>query len=297
MSEGNVDIPPSWQERELIFTEEKGQGLLQPQRNKGNELRPKVTHHQNLLGQKVYAGVNKIHWGTYMGRPACLIVIRFRFYFDKGFFRLKKAAITFCVNKYPQPAPANDNRSDPIVCVYSPKHVWGQAIEEEKETHWEVAARCSVSLGLAESGSEGSREGSSKIHIEHAVEIAGMDEPEYDKDYPNKVIFEIDENEKIGKGIPKELYFGMVVQHEGGIQAEVTTNIGDVTALPWSKDDPIILQPGKSFGHMPTSLSGMFDQWTDDDWTALVPYARPFGTYRQYGQEYSIGEQMTTGPP
>lgn len=272
MNEGNADIPPSWQERELTFIGEKGQKQLEVQRNKGNELRPKITHHKNLLGQRVYASVNKVHWGIYMGKPACLFVFRFRFYFDKGLFRLKKAAITICVNKYPQPSTANDARSDPIVCVYSPKHIWGEPIEEEKETHWEVATRCSVSLGPAGLGPEVSGGGSSKIHVEHALEIAGMDEPEYDKDYPNKVIFEIDENEKIGKGIPKELYFGMVVQHEGAIQADVTTTIGDVTALPWSKDDPIILQPGKTFGNMPTSLSEMFDQWTDDDWTTIVPY-------------------------
>lgn len=115
-------------------------------------------------------------------------------------------------------------------------------------------------------------EAESKIHIDHGVEIAGMDEPEYDKDYPNKAIFEIDENKITGKGIPKELYFGLVVQHEGDIQAELTTNIRDTTALPWSKDDLIILQPGKTFGNMPATLSEIFEQWTDDDWTALVPY-------------------------
>ena len=281
MSKGNADIPPSWEEKELIFTEEKGQGQLRPQRNKGNELRPKIIHHKNIFGQKIYAGVNKVHWGTYMGKPACLLVVRFRFYFDKGLLRLKKAAITICINKYSQPEAANDARSDPIVCVYSPKHVWGTPTEEEKETHWEVAAQCSVSVGPAQLGPEASRGGSSTIHVEHAVEIAGMDEPEYGKDYPNKVIFEIDENEKIGKGIPKELYFGVVVQYEGDIQAEVTTSIEDVTALPWSKDDPIILQPGKTFGNMPPLLSGMFDQWTDDDWTTLVPYIEERGNVKQ----------------
>jgi hypothetical protein len=281
MSEGNAEIPPFWGEKELNFTEEKGQGQLRPQRNKGNELRPKISHHKNLLGQKVYAGVNKVHWGTYKGNPACLLVVRVRFYFDKGLFRLKKAAITVCFNKYPQPAAANDTRADPIVCVYSPKHVWGEPTEEEKETHWEVAARCSVSVGPAGLGPEVSQGGSSKINVEHALEIAGMDEPEYDKDYPNKVIFEIDENEKIGRGIPKELYFGIVVQHEGDIQATVTTNIGDATALPWSKDDPIILQPGKTFGNMPPSLLEMFDHWTDDDWNDVVPYIEERGNVKQ----------------
>lgn len=281
MTEGNADILPSWRERELIFTEEKGQGQLRPQRNKGGELRPKITHHTNLLGQKIYASVNRVHWGTYMGKPACLLVVRFRFYFDKGLLRLKKAAITICINKYPQPVATNDARPDPIVCVYSPKHVWGEPTEAEKETHWEVAARCSIPVGPAELGAEGSRGSSSKIQVEHAVEIAGMDEPEYDKDYPNKVIFEIDENEKTGKGIPKELYFGVVVQHVGDIQAELTTSIGDATALPWSKDDPIILQTGKTFGNMPTSLSGDFDQWTDENWTVLVPYIEERGNIKQ----------------
>jgi hypothetical protein len=93
--------------------------------------------------------------------------------------------------------------------VYSPKHVWCEPTKEEKETHWEVAARCSVSVGPAGLGPEVSRGGSSKITVEHVVDIAGMDEPEYDKDYPNKVIFEIDENEENRERHPK----GAVLWH------------------------------------------------------------------------------------
>ena len=58
-------------------------------------------------------------------------------------------------------------------------------------------------------------------------------------------------------------------------------NIRDATALPWSKDDPIILLPGKTFGNMPTSLSGMFEQWIDDDLTDIVPYIEERGNVKQ----------------
>ncbi|KAK5746898.1 hypothetical protein LTR17_000529 [Elasticomyces elasticus] len=284
-SDPELDISASWAEREVVFTEEKGTGQLGAQRNNGDDLRPKITDHRNVVGQRVYASVNKVRWGTYEGNTACLLVMRFRFYYGKSLFRLRKADITVCFNNYrrasEQTRSIPDARSDPIVCVYSPSHVRGTPTEDEIETHWEIAARCSVNVGPVSVGPEASRGGSSRMKVEHAVEIAGEDMPEGDKDYPNTVIFSIDENEKVTKGIPKELYFGIVVQHEGLLQAEILSSIRDATALPWTKDDPIILQPGKEFGRCTPSLSSKFDEWTDDDWTQLVPYIEESANVKQ----------------
>ena len=283
MSSEATLIPETMEEKELIFTTLKGRGQLSSQHNKGDELRHKITHHHNIRGQRVYAGVHKVHWGTYNSNPACLLVIRFRFYYDKGLFRLRKAAITITFNTHPpHRAVPEDTRPDPILRVYSPKHVWGAPTEEERETHWEIAARIAVTAGPVEIAlPELSRGGSSRVKVEHAVEIAGMDEPEYDKEFPNKLTFEIDENDKIARGVPKELFFGMVVENEGAMQAQVATSIGDATAWPWSRDDPIILKPGETFGALSASLSEKFELWSDDDWNSIVPYIEETGNVKQ----------------
>ena len=265
-------IPDSWEERELAFVANKGAGQLTSQRNQGEDLRPTITHHANVLGTKVYGAVNKVIWGTYEDLPACLLVVRFQFLAPKGLFRLRKATITICFSKNVAVNPHTDTTAEPEVCVYSPKHIYGLPTSEEREFYWEAALQCSVSVGPVDMDPELTMGKASKFSQEHALEIGGSDEPDFGKQLPNKVIFEVDENDRLGKGVPRELYFGVVVHHDGNLQADITTSIGDATAWPWSRDDPIILTPGKSFGSKPDKLSTFFDQLSDRDWAFLVPY-------------------------
>lgn len=268
-----TDIPASWKERELVFTEEEGQGQLQVQLNQGIELRSKITQHSNFLGNRVYGAVNKVFSGTYETQPACLLVVRFNFRGNRGWFRLRKATITICFNNHPNPSLPNNSRTHPIVRVFSPRLIYGLQTGEEKETHWELGARCATA-GPLQTGLEASLGGASRVSLDHALEIAGMDEPEFDKQHSNKVVFEVDENSKQSQGVPRELYFGVMVTHDnkGAIQADITTSIGDRTAWPWSRDDPIILAPRRTFGQDLASLPQDFKSWTDDHWKTAVPY-------------------------
>ena len=66
------------------------------------------------------------------------------------------------------------------------------------------------------------------------------------------------------------MFFGVIFEHEGEFQIDVRIDVSDFTAWPWSKDDPILLGTGRTFGKPPRTLE--FDKLTDSDWQHIVPY-------------------------
>lgn len=284
MSEGYEAMVASWAERELDLKDNEGQEKLSVQRNRIEQgpsgapeigLRLKITQHTSVLGTKVYGLVHKICWGSHNGNQACLLVVRFRLTSSSGVFRLRKAVITIRFDNHPPrvgPRPPAGGRSDSVLRMFSPRQIYGIPTNVHHGLGWSVAAQSSVSTGAGTVGPQGSRMSSTRYATEVALEIAGMDDVDRDKDLPNIVVFEIDENPKTSRGVPRELYFGAVVQCDGPIQADIETSIGDRSAWPWTRDDPIILRPGSDHGDVPPSIPRNFDQLTDDDWKILVPY-------------------------
>ncbi|KAI1610275.1 hypothetical protein EDD36DRAFT_477010 [Exophiala viscosa] len=269
------------EERELDLEDIGGQGQLSVQRNKtevgadGREeikLRPKITHHSNIFGARVYGVVNKLCWGSYDGKLACLLVVRFRFSCGSGIFRLRKAEIAFRYENYTGVENSAGMRSDPVVKIFSPRHIYGIPTQVEHEYVWTGIAQASVSAGPVNLGPELQYSRTTRFNTESALEIGGVDELDGDKDLPNKVFFEVNENAKLARGVPKELHFGVVVMCDGPIQVDIETSIGDRTAWPWTSDDPIIMKPGITFGDTPTYIPRDFKQLTDDHWKLLVHY-------------------------
>lgn len=282
MERTNEQLLASYEvERELSFMNIEGQGELSVQRNKTEigpdgqpftGLRAKITHHSNIFGIRIYGVVHKLCWGSYNDNLACLLVVRFRFAPGSGLFRLRKAVISFRFENYPASEGLASAQTYPVVQIFSPKHIFGIPTSVEHEHFWSATAQCSVSSGPIDVGPEAQLSRTTRFQTEAALEIAGMDELDEDKELPSKVIFEVDENEKVAKGIPRELFFGTVVQCDGPMQAEIDTSIRDKTAWPWKSDDPIILRPGISYGQIPANLPTKFEQLKDDDWKILVPY-------------------------
>lgn len=271
------------EERECDFEDVEGQGQLSIRRNetiKGPDgqletrLRPHITHHSNILGQKVIGSVDKILWGRYKDRTACLLVLRFRFIASTGLFRLRKAAVMVRFLNHGPNADSGPARPAPVVRAFSPGNIFGIPTEVEHEYAWEATAQFSLSSGFVEAGPEVTRGHTMRYTTEDTLEIAGMSEPDEDHDLDNKVVFEIDENSAEKRGVPRELYFGVLVECEGPIQADVRTTIGDRSAWPWTTDDPIVVKPGVAYGSLPQEITRKFEQLTDENWSTLVPYSQ-----------------------
>jgi len=260
-------IEASWRERELVFELERGRGELYSQKNKSDETRKKIMHIKGLIDREVIGEVDRVHYGTFDGKSACLFIARFKFRWHYDAFRFRKIEICFtATSRNGSPAAAS-----PIVKVYSPKHIFGLWSTEHKEHRFDISAQCSMSAGPAQVQLGGVSVGRTTNHdMDHALEITGTDWQEPEDDEPTMAIFTIDENEMQDAGVPKEMFFGVVFEHAAAFQVDVRTDVRDFTAWPWSTDDPILLGTGQTLGKPPRTLE--FDKLTDDDWQQLVPY-------------------------
>lgn len=266
MSEG-TEPEASWKERELVFEIEGGKGELYVQKNKSEDTRKKIVHIKSLIDREVIGLVERVQYGTFEGRPACLFVARFKFRWDHKAFRFRKVEICFTAanRKGNPPAPG------PIVRVYSPKQIYGLWSKEHKEYHFDLKLQCSISAGPVQvQVGEASTGKTTSYDVDHALEITGTDWQDNESDEPNMAIFVVDENKLQDTGVPKEMFFGIVFEHAGDFQVDVRMDVSDFTAWPWSKDDPIILGSAKTLGKAPRTLE--LDKLTDADWLEIVPY-------------------------
>jgi hypothetical protein len=257
----------SWQDRELVFELPSGKGELYSQKNKSDDTRKKILHIKGLIDREVIGEVNRVHYGTYDGKPACLFVARFKFRWHRNAFRFRKIETIFtAANREGSTAAAT-----PKLKVYSPKHMFGLWSTEHREFRFDIALQCSISVGTAQVQLGQVSVGRTRnFDRDHALEISGMDWQGPEDEEPNSVIFTVDENEVQDTGVPKEMFFGMIFENKANFQIDVQMDVSDFRAWPWSKDDPILLGSGRTLGNPPRTLE--FDKLTDADWQELVPY-------------------------
>ena len=233
--------------------------------------RIKITQ-RDLGSLSVLASLTKVDYGKWAGQDACLIA--FRFQFQKGnatTFRFSKAdiAIEF------QARPPKDPRDDPAVLRYGPKYLRSTGTAEQVGRHYTASLSASLGQGLVaiEPGIEIGR--SSSYTRQYAAEVESDDWGSRKHRRPNCVKIWMREDDKQEQGVPLELLAAVVVQIGGPFQAKVSIKVDSIfnlIAWPWSKDDPLLLEPGVRFG---PSLRGSepdvdFSTITPEEWRLLV---------------------------
>ncbi|GAB7347479.1 hypothetical protein MBLNU459_g4390t1 [Dothideomycetes sp. NU459] len=236
--------PP--EEREVPLEEEHGDGLLGPQKNKGDGTRPYALK-KDLLGAGVQAS-----------REA---MITFTFKYERG-------------NSPSSSAPALRN--------FFPRKIFGEAIEQEKKKTYTIAFDAQASVAMMNVGPSISMSGESKSKITHRLKIEGegWTEAEDDDDITedNAVFWTVQEQGGEAKqGIPNTLYVGFVVAHDRPFQAEVQVRVKSPLSLglslfgrPWSRDDPVIFDGTE---HAPIQKKD-FATLTTQELADLVPYEK-----------------------
>jgi hypothetical protein len=109
----------SWRGRELVFELETGKGELYSQKNESDETRKKILHIKGLIDREVIGEVNRVHYGTVDGKPACLFVARFKFRWHHNALRFRKIEVFFSAAKRNGSSAA----TNPVVKVYSTKNI------------------------------------------------------------------------------------------------------------------------------------------------------------------------------
>ena len=238
-----------------------------------DQTRPNILH-KELLDRAVEGAIIGVHYGHYKSKPACLILVHFKFVFNRDLLRFTKAKIVFQFDKSAETAGTVNGTAKPVVRSYSPKQIYGYVGIEHVDFEYGVQMQCSVSAGPFKVGPTPYITKHSAYDKEHQLEIIGQDYRKRNSPEPLEVRWTATERGKAGKGIPRDLNVGIVVEHDGNFKAkvevEVETPLATLFGWPWPKDDPLLFYPPMGIGDGPSNLA--FDTMTDAEWSRLVPY-------------------------
>ena len=254
-----------------FIVDESAQELGQRNTDDQDFNRLKITQ-RDLGSMSVIGSLTKVEYGKWANEDACLI--SFRFQFHKGnatMFRFEKADIVIEFQARPPGRPDHD----PAVLQYGPKKLQSTGTTEAHGWHYTASLSANVGVGPAQAGPtlEFGRHG---IHNrQYAAMIESDDWGNRRHRRPNCVKIWLREDEKQKDGIPLELLASVVVQTDRPFQANVSVKVDSIfnlVAWPWSKDDPLLLQPGVNFGTpiRETTTATDFSSLTVEEWRQLV---------------------------
>jgi hypothetical protein len=164
--------------------------------------------------------------------------------------------------------------SDPVVVNYGPKKLLGKKTEEERSWHYGGSFAAQISVGPVQIGPDGdmSVDGSFTRTYQEVVTSHEWGDSKHRE--ANCVKYFMKENRKQESGIPEELDAVVVVAYGGSFQATVDVGsnvVFDLFASPWTKDDPVLFEPGVEHGEPVIShASPDFSALTPAEWQRMV---------------------------
>ncbi|KAK4225995.1 hypothetical protein QBC38DRAFT_240715 [Podospora fimiseda] len=254
--------------------DESSQELGQENKHAQDFNRFKLTQ-RDLGSMSVIGTLTKVEHGKWgpSNKPACLLC--FRFQFQKGNAKLFRFEKAFIVIEF-QARPPTHPKDDPAVLRYGPKRL--QSVGTTATESWQYTIELSATVGIGPVQAGPTVEfGRQIIYDRHYAETIESDDwGNRRHSRPNCVRIWLREDEKQKDGIPLELLACVVVETTArSFQANVSVKVDsffNLIAWPWSKDDPLLLEPGVNFGTPIREKTGEtdFSSLTADEWRQLV---------------------------
>lgn len=249
----------------------------------GSDVNRKNVLHK-ILNERTYitADLERVIYGSFDRKPACLIVFNFKFRFEAdSHLRFKRAEIAVSFKATPDGSHKCRPKDDPVIYNFALKKMYGNLTMENNSWTYGIELPCMVTLGPAQFGAQPYVEKSSSFKKGHRMEIVGREFKDAEHDQENEVIWSIKENGKQKNGIPEELKFAVIVGYTGRFQADIKVTAETDFRLklfgwPWSKDDPVLFRPTEGSG-MPIETPRWFPDFEtirSEEWAELVPYWR-----------------------
>jgi hypothetical protein len=266
----NEESLQAFKERERRFVIDESQEEL-GQRNESDEDYNRIKILQRELGGlSVIGSLTRVQYGKWQNDPACLVSMRFQF--QKGnaeLFRFEKVNILMEFTSRPKGHPD----ADPIILNYGPKLLQSKETPEDRTWHYLVTLSAKATVGPTEIGPQVETGTEGKFTRHYAASVVANDWGNRAHRRPNCVRLWFSEDKRQEKGIPPELYVTTIVTCPGPIQATVQVHadyIFHLLAWPWSADDPILLQPGVTYGKKIREGDFDFSDLTSDEWRRMV---------------------------
>ena len=260
----------SFQERTRKFIVDESQEELGQHNESDEDYNGIKILQRDLADLSIIGSLARVQYGKWQKEPACLMTIRFQF--QKGnaeLFRFTKVNILIKFTSRPEGAPD----ADPIVLSYGPKHLRSTETSEDRSWHYLVTLSAKATAGPMEIGPEAEAGAKGKFTKHYASLVDADDWGDRAHRRPNCVRVWASEDKRQKKGLPMELFVTTITTCPGPMKATVRVqadNIFHLLAWPWSKDDPILLQPGITYGEKIREVDFDYSELTSEEWRRMV---------------------------
>lgn len=270
--------------RTALLELDRHSGELGPQRNSTpDEVNRKNALHR-VLNQHTYitADLGQVIFGSFNGKPACLIVFDFKFRFEADSrLRFKRAEIAIRFEATPDSTRKLSPKDDPVISNFAPKKIYGNTTTENHAWSYGIAIPCMVSLGPMQAGAQLHVERATSFQKGYRMEILGRGFKDTKHEEENEVIWTVKENSKQKDGIPDQLKFAVILGYSGRFQADIKVTAEADFKLklfgwPWPRDDPVLFRPTEGFGMSAETPRWFpdFETIKEEEWTELLPLCR-----------------------
>ena len=254
--------------RRAFELDEAGAELGQKNEDDQDFNRSKV-HQRDLGDLSIVATLPRVEYGSWDGKSACLVT--FSFSFDSGNVKSCRFTSARIIIEF---TSREADSSDPIVVNYGPKRLLGQKTEENRRWLYAGEFEAKASIGPFEVGPTLRAESEGFFTRTYMEVIKANSWGDKSHKCPNTVKYWLKENKRQQGGIPEQLNATIVVIYEGPFQAVVdvsSTVIFDILAQPWTKDDPVLFEPGIEVGPpVRDSRDSEFSTLNEEDWRRIV---------------------------
>lgn len=253
-------------------------------KNKGKTNREKVTA-ASIKHTSFKCILDRVQYGTYDLKPACLIEFDFWFHFEnksKSRLRCTTAFIEIVFTKTTDekftPLPNHSPDDDPVVVLFGPAKVWGlMKSVTEKQTHL-LMIPFLIKSDSIDTGIKYVNTHQSENVVDHRMNIQGSTIGDAEHSRDNIVRWKLDENEAQKDGIVHQFRAVVVVllpPGDGRMKAKVTvkpTVNFSLNPARWllrqKSDDPVYLDGATSKGRPLEGLADFHDP--SFDWAQAV---------------------------
>ena len=254
--------------RRVFDLDEAGTAL--GQKNEGDQDFNRTKVHQRDLGDlSIVSTLSRVEYGLWDGKSACLIT--FSFSFDSRNVKTCRFTSARIIIEF---TSRQAGCSDPIVVNFGPKRLLGQKTEEDRRWLYAGEFEAKINIGPFQVGPNLRAESEGSFTRTYTEVIKAKEWGDRNHKHPNTVKYLLKENKRQEGGIPDHLNATVVVIYDSPFQAVVdvsSTAIFDLLARPWTKDDPVLFEPGVEEG-LPVrdNRDSEFSTLNEEDWKRIV---------------------------
>ncbi|KAI9774564.1 MAG: hypothetical protein M1840_002813 [Geoglossum simile] len=255
--------------RKIKFELDPHSGDLGQKNNGASDPNREKIMQRELGALAIIASLERVEFGSFKGESACLVSCVFQFLDGNAqFLRFTDAMIHIEFQK------REGQGEDPAVLNFGPRTIVGEKTIENRLWCYELVMPCHINVWPLDIGLEPTVRRESEFDRQHFMEIRGNLYGDRKHQRPNCVRWTVKENSKQRSGIPDLLRCTAIVKYTDAFQVVVKVSsdaIFHVLAYPWTKDDPVLIEAGNSFGaSVRDNGDSDFSTLTNDEWAKIV---------------------------